>query len=189
MGEGKTNKSEKEDLIERILDVELDMFVNVPTDEPTKCRENLGAFRLVRGSGFEVWSHEALESYFEDLKIAVREKRNLMTLKYARMGNQIECLNNNPLIGKIVEIEKESQEQVRRKYPHLMSHDKVGTGVTYLEAELETYSDRTLELYYANVLQAKQAGRNLPEEVYSSMFKKQGFYSLKELEKAKSDSS
>lgn len=113
----------------------------------------------------------------------------LMTLKYARMNNQIPRLNPNRLIDKIVNIETELLQKFKEKYPHLVRN--IGTG-TYLRSELETYSDKTLELYYTkelyytNLLRARKAGRNLVEETYISIFisifKKLGYSSLEEAE-------
>ena len=40
------------ELINKILEIELEMFVNVPSLRPAACQENAGGFKLVRGSGF-----------------------------------------------------------------------------------------------------------------------------------------
>ena len=38
----------------------------------------------------------ALKSYLNDLVCAEKDDTNLMTLKYARMGDQVPCLNDDP---------------------------------------------------------------------------------------------
>ena len=175
----------KKDLIEKVLDVELDMFLAVNSVEPTSCKENPNAFRFIRGSGFGTWSYDTLASYIGDLNKAKQEGKNLMTQKYARMGNQVGCLNFNPIIDKIVDIENKSLQRFKEKYPHLLGSVEQGetdrAGV-YLRSELETYSDKTLNLYYANLLRAKEEKRNLEEEIYSDIFKKLGYSSLQEAE-------
>ena len=78
---GKTERREqlstKAELITRILDIEWDMFQNVPTLQRTDCQEAPGGFQLIRGSIFETWSEATLESYHNDLVQAVEEGKNL----------------------------------------------------------------------------------------------------------------
>ena len=100
----------KQELTQEIIDLELDMFLNVRAREPASCQENPEAFRFHRGVLFSVWSEAALESYRDDLIRANAEGRNLMTLKYARMENSIPPLNENPLIDRIVEIERDRND-------------------------------------------------------------------------------
>lgn len=153
-------KTLKADLIERILKIELAMFLSVPAVQPAPCRESPEAFKLVRGSVFETWSERTLKRYLEDLTGAIKAGRNVMTEKYARMDNLIPCLNLNPKIDEIVRIETEWQKEVQRKYPRVLS-GKPATGIckaefeVYLRSELETYSDKTLDFYFADVIMAK----------------------------------
>ena len=96
--------SAKEHLIEKILELELNMFLNVPSRYPASCQENPDAFRLYRRVQFSVWSQETLQSYLDDLSQAKEKGDNLMTLKYARMENLIPPLNENPIIDRIVQM-------------------------------------------------------------------------------------
>jgi hypothetical protein len=182
---------EKSKLIERILSIELNMFQRVPTLSPTSCQQSPGGFKLVRGSVFESWPEETLESYLEDLHQALQENRNLMTEKYARMDNLIPCLNRNPIIDDIVSIEKEWQAEVGRKYPHILSQSQPEycgdpaaslSFQVYLRSELETYSNRTLNFYFWHISKALDEGRNLIEERYARMFQRLGYDSLDQAE-------
>lgn len=176
----------KSGLISQILEKEFYMFQRVPTVSPTACQESEGGFRLVRGSAFETWSEATLESYHEDLLSAMRENRNLLTEKYARMDNLIPCLNSNPIIDDIVRIESEWQAEVRRKYPHILRGGELcqaGSFENYLHSELETYSDQTLELYFQDISQALKEGKNLAQERYLKMAQKLGYSSLEEQDK------
>ena len=85
--------AKKKELVNEIIDLELDMFVNVRSRYPVSCQENPKAFRLHRGSQFLVWSEETLLSYRDDLVEAAAKGDNLMTLKYARMEGIILPLN------------------------------------------------------------------------------------------------
>lgn len=80
--------STKAELITKILDIEWDMFQNVPTLQRTDCQESPGGFQLIRGSIFETWSEATLESYHNDLVQAVEEGKNLnegRKERYARL--------------------------------------------------------------------------------------------------------
>ena len=140
---------------------------------------------------YEMWTNEMLESYLNDLKTAQKNGRNLLIEKYARMDNLIPPLNTNPLIDKIVEIETMWQEEIRNKYPAIYnrvcrSTDPARDGSNfsiYLQCELETYSDNTLELYYKNSKSAFDRGENLALRTLERLVKKGGYNDLDHAEK------
>ena len=178
--------SNRENLIAAIVEVELEMFISVKSNEPAPCQQQPDAFRDIRTSIYEFWSEETLESYFKDIIAAQSLGRNLFTEKYARMDNLIPPLNDDPLIGKIFDVEVKWQEEIREKYPALYSH--VGRNVdskesesdfaNYLRCELETYSHNTLELYYENLQQALARGENFAETSLERLALKGGYKSL-----------
>jgi len=43
-----------------------------------------------------------------------------MTLKYGRMGHIIPCINDDPIIEKIVDVHCRWQKEIVAKYPNLM---------------------------------------------------------------------
>ncbi|MDY6845131.1 MAG: DUF4125 family protein [Thermodesulfobacteriota bacterium] len=181
--------SEREGLINKILGIELNMFLKVPTSQPTQFQEDREGFKLARKSVFELWSCETLKSYLNDLFNATRRGINVMTQKYARMDDLISPLNENPVIDEIVAIESQWQEEVVCKYPHIFrKHSPQYSGDTdntlsfslYLKAELETYSDNTLDLYYKDLQLAIQAKKNMIEERYTHIFQRLGYSSLEE---------
>jgi len=176
----------KKKIICGILDYELEMFLNVSSRGKSACQENPEGFKFYRGAAFSAWSVEALESYRADVIKAKAEDRNLVTLKYARMENLIPVLNTNRLIDQIVEIEVSWVKEVATKYPHVHSHGKpiekdspqATSTRTYLRSELETYSDKTLELYFKNMLESLKRGENLSEKACTMMVQGAGFSSL-----------
>lgn len=161
-------------MIDKILDIEQEMFLSVPTDDEPPClvgcRENPAAFRGVRRASFKTWSIGTLNSYLGDLRDAKNRSVNLMTLKYAGMFDQIPCINDNPIIDAIVDIEAEWNREFLKKHPGIAREQKSDRAYKYLRGELETYSDRTLERYHSNLISAKSQGRNLVEETYRNMF-------------------
>ena len=182
--------SEKDNLIEHILELELNMFINVPSRYPVSCQENPDAVRLHRGAQFSVWSEETLRSYLDDLFKAKEQGYNLMTLKYARMENLIPPLNGNPIIDVIVQMQLEAQREMFSRYPNTLGQGRplendspgVTSFKTYLRGELETYSDRTLNLLHRDIVQVKDRGENWAQQLYTNLARNLGYSSLNELE-------
>jgi len=175
------NKS-TEELLRDIVSIELRMFLTVQTADPATCQEQPETFKLMRRAGFHVLSAETLEAYLQDLQDALDEDRNLVTLKYARIDELIPCLNNNPAIGKIVEIEEHWFKELEQKYPLTFRSRAEFAAGTYLRSELETYSDRTLEFYLRDLTRAIDEGRNLTAERYTYLFKQLGYNSIDDME-------
>lgn len=184
------HKRSREFLIKSILNIELSMFLKVNGESNAPCQEQPDAFKKIRGSIYEFWSDEMLESYFNDLVVAERNDRNLVFEKYARMDNKIPQTNTNPLIGKIVDIEQKWQEELKVKYPAIYDHSCRDMNLAadgsnfkvYLASELETYSDKTLEKYYDHVKTAFDKGENQSVEMLGRLAEKSGIDSLEKLE-------
>jgi hypothetical protein len=181
---------EKERLIERIVEAELHMFVSVPSRYPVLCQHDPEGFRLHRGAQFSVWSEDTLQSYYDDLMRAGQQGSNLMTLKYARMENLIPPLSMNPLIDEIVDLQLRAQGEMKLRYPHIVSRGRPledeGSGPTsfrsYLRGELETYSDRTIELLHRDILQTEARGDNWSILTHSRIVEGLGYKSLDQVE-------
>jgi hypothetical protein len=184
----------KIELIHRIIELELEMFLAVPTQEKSDCQNYPESFRLHRRAQFNGWSESTLESYLKDLEKAKAEGINLMTLKYARMNQGSPTEQHNPLIQKIVSMQCQWQQEMIEKYPNLMagarpisSKEDMGGSTsfeTYLRGELETYSDYTLSLLYKDITNKVEKGINMSEEVYSYLAKELGYGSAEEADRA-----
>lgn len=172
---------QRQALLDRIIKIEADLFVRVNEGKSkVDCQSQLKTFYAMRNMSFSVLSNDTLQAYFEDLRIAGQEDRNLVMEKYARMDNLIPPLNDNSLIEKIVEIETRWMEALHAKYPHAISMSP--QFANYERSELETYSDTTLEYYFRDVNTAAQMGINLVEERYKILYKGMGFKTLEEVE-------
>jgi len=195
----------KEDLIAEIVEIEWNMFHNVPNIGGTAaCQEDLKTFEIMRFSQAMSWSEAALDSYMDDLAEAKKSGRNLLTEKYARMMKstspleyaQIEHLlpplepEVPPLIDKSIKIVLSWEEELAEKYPYLLAKGRpihssddalpVTSIETYLRGELATYSPGTLELYYENLLKQKAENINGSEITLAHTMKRYGFNSLEE---------
>jgi hypothetical protein len=186
------------DLVEEILSIELEMFLSVPTERKSPCQDHPESFKLHRQSQFSAWSDRTLASYLSDLREAKGQGRNLMTHKYARMQGLIPEAHGGAndsarIVDDIVRIHFGWQEEMFRKYPAFMSGARpIGSGEdtgratsfeTYLRGELDSYSERTLELLKADMLSMRERGLNMSEEVYEHLVRRLGYSSLAETER------
>jgi hypothetical protein len=174
-------ETSNEIVIKRIIDQEWDMFHSVKASEPAACQEEEGTFRLMRWMSHSVLPGALLEALEDQLEQAAAQGRNLMTEKYARMGNQIPPLKDNPRIGAIVAAERDWMVALHQRWPLTFP----GTGErfeAYLAADLETWSDRSLELCSAFVQAALAEGRNPVQDRYANLFQRMGYASIEERE-------
>jgi hypothetical protein len=187
------NMTAKERIIDAILEIELVMFITI-NPQKTGCYQKYpDSFRLHRRAQFLPWSLETLGSYLEDLRDAQDINNNLIRLRYARMQSLIPRQNASPVIDEIVRLKMYWQNEVYQKYPAVMNdarqitkEDKTAvmrSFETLFRGELETYSNRTLELLYADLLNKLQQGVNLSEEVYECLVRDSGYPSLAEAER------
>lgn len=175
-------KGNRKELLDNIVKIELDMFEQVRTSEPSLCKDRPETFRAMRGMTHSVLSTKTLESYLGDLQKAKAEGRNLLTEKYARMDNRIPLLKTNRFIDDIVKLESRWMRELSQKYPRSFKGEP-GSFEVYLSSELETYSDETLRLYFGDASKAEQEGRNLAEERYTKLFQQIGYSSIDETER------
>lgn len=195
----------KENIVESIIEIEWNMFQNVQNvGGRAACQDELHTFRIMRASQAESWSEAVLESYQSDLAEALKEGRNLMTEKYARMMKStspseyadIEHLlpslsvEVNEYIEKISSIVLEWETELLVKYPAILKNGRpihtsddtpfVTSLETYLKSELATYSLRTLELYHEHVSSQKLNNINGSELTLLHTIRSYGYQTLAE---------
>lgn len=179
-----------ETLVADVLDREWELFGRVHSAAPVRCQSAPASFRAIRGSLFELWTAEMLAAYLETLERAIAQGRNPLAEKYARMDGLIPPLSENPLIPAIVAVEERWQAALQARYPALYrrccrSRAPTGDGrnfSVYLRCELETYGERTVQLYHENVERADAAGRNLAIEALDRLVERSGYASLEQAE-------
>jgi Protein of unknown function (DUF4125) len=196
--DGEKTEVKREDIVEEILSIELEMFLSVPTERRSACQDHPDSFKLHRRAQFCAWSDRTLASYFSDLREAKAQGRNLMTHKYARMQGLIPEAHGGGsegarIIDDIVRIHYGWQEELFRKYPVFMSgarplgsgedSDRATSFETYLRGELDSYSKPTLSHLQADILSLRDKGLNMSEVVYDFLVKRLGYPSLAEAER------
>jgi hypothetical protein len=172
---------EKENLIKIVVELEWNMFSAVNASEPNSCQENKKTFQIMRWMSYSVLNEEILKSLLDNLNSAIDEGRNLMTEKYGRMERKIPPFKDSSSIQEIADTELVWMKEVAQKYPLTFQGDDEKF-INYLKCELETYSDKSLELYSTFVKNSIEGGINLIEERYNNLFKKMGYESLTDKE-------
>jgi hypothetical protein len=180
--------SEKDRIIDAILEIELAMFLTVNPQPTSSCQEYPESFKLHRRAQFAPWSVATLGSYLEDLREAQEAGKNLMRQKYARMQGLFEHPNPIPLLEEIVRLKIDWQKEMFLKYPAVMKGARplsdaglsaqMTSFETYAREELATYSNRTLKLLHADLLSKRDQGINMSEEVYDYLVRQSGYPSL-----------
>ena len=197
-------------LRERIVHHEWEQFQQVNNEGgPANCQGNWPMFHQMRLSQFLTWPHPLLSSYADDLDLADKEGRNLLTEKYGRMMESTAPDQYHdtiaPYLPRLGLDRQEQQERIINKqvawaksfserYPLLgqemrvlrTSEDTPETTSfeTNLRGELGTYSARTLDLYQSMVAQIEARGGNLTEETILATVQMNGFETLDEAEQA-----
>jgi hypothetical protein len=184
--------AEKDNIIDAILEIELQMFLTVNPQQTSGCQEHPESFKLHRRAQFAPWSEEALGSYLEDLHAAQAHGKNLMRRKYARMQGLLPPVENSPVLEEIVRLKMDWQRAMFRDYPAVMAGARPLTAEstraqmtsfeTYARGELETYSERTLGLLHRDLLEIQARGESLSEKVYDYLVRASGYASLKDTE-------
>jgi len=171
------------DTIEKIIKLEKEMFLRVPTRNNPPCREDIEAFKIHRKSQFSVWSEKTCQSYIKDLIKAESIGENLMTLKYARMDSLIPSPSENVLIDRMVRQFIEWQREVIDRYPNVMKDARnIDSFAKYLKAEMQTYSDKTIEYLWGDVKSYIKKGSNMSLELYKALANLAGYKTLKDME-------
>lgn len=159
-----------------VVQKEWDMFQKVNgIGGRAACQDQMATFIIMRTSQFESWEMEVVESYLQDLIEAEKEGRNLVMEKYAYMMEETDPLYYEQirqllpkvspkkilLAEKIVTHYMAWVEEFAIAYPHIRKNGRPAEGVSfdgttslknYLQSELYTYSERTLELFAGSII-------------------------------------
>lgn len=197
----------KEKIIDEILEREW-IFFQMANNKGGKaeCQNNREEFTIMRKSQWKTFPFNVLESYLEDIKIAEKNRQNIVVEKYARMMEYSVpdeykiikdflpeiTISKKEIADRIVDIYLEWEKEVIDKYPKLTSRGRplysqddtpYSTSIeTYLRGELYSYSEKTLILYYRYILDCIDEKRNLAFENIENIVLEKGFSSLGEAE-------
>ena len=197
-----------ENIIESIIRMEWEFFDKVENEGGrASCQDNWETFSKMRRSQYMAWPEPLLESWKADLVRAGEEGRNPLTEKYGYMMCISDPEANKETSRRLPPVPPEKREAARRivdrlipqnevfraKYPRisgrgrpLKTSEEPTAGWTSIETyelgELWTYSQKTLELFDANLDTYEKEGKSYPETVVENGLKLRGFNSLEEAE-------
>lgn len=199
----KRKNSHKDELINRIIEMEWEMFDKVHNaGGRAPCQDDEWTFYAMRYSQHNAFSTDTLKSYEQDLLQAAWEGRNLLTEKYAYMMEFTEpdyfdqklrehlpqiSPEKAELIDRIANLMIRGEQEFEKAYPLFSSHGRplFGTGNgdvsfhIYAIGELKTYSIRTLLLY----LQDIHTGTNPSFSIHRTTAEFYGYRDLDDAEK------
>ena len=199
-------KTDKDALINEIIDIEFSMFDKVNgMNGRAPCQNNFKTFYAMRYSQHNAFSEKTLLSYKNDLILARNEGRNLITEKYGYMmeftdrAYYEEFLKNKfpicsdeklELIKEIADLLEEDFDAFAMKYPYFskigrpqISNSHVTTIYIYNYGELKTYSYETLILYRNDVLYSRNDNMTIVEKIQNQTSL---FYGYKNIQDAES---
>ena len=207
-GEGCESSMNRSEIAEDILNREWNLFQQVQNvGGRASCQEDERTFRIMRAAQFEAWNEAMLASYRQDLIQPEEAGRNPLSEKYGYMMRsthpqeyeQIQDLlppvspEKERLVEEILAIEISQTAKFRAMYPNLgrrgrplttaEDHDAVTSVETYTRGELQTYSERTLELYLNHLRKLEQNKVLFPLIVMKATVRANGYFSLDEAEK------
>jgi hypothetical protein len=191
------------DYIDTIIDIEWKMFDKVQNASGRAvCQDDFFTFNIMRRSQFESWNERLCVSYLFDLENALKEGRNLLTEKYARMMKYTNPLEFEKIKNRLPPLPEENQilakyitvknlkyyDKLREAYPNvcrkgrpeytIQEQDNYTSIETYMMGELLTYSLQTLKFYkeYMDILDI--SGDNIPKLILEKTAKMYGYNSL-----------
>ena len=173
------------------------------------CQDDFETFYIMRRSQYDNWTEEMVRVYGDFAAKSLKEGRNLISEKYARMMayTYLHYFNkhlkdklptvpmiNYRIISGIVEKLILWEEDMAKRYPKLAgtarpirsSEDKYGftSMETYARGELETYPQELLSLYAEYVNKLQEAGLSLSQKNLNTMVAMYGYKSIDEAEGA-----
>ena len=199
---------EKKIKIERIIDIEWQMFQKVENiGGRASCQDDFETFYIMRFSQYGSWTDEMVDYYLDFAEDSLLQGRNLVNEKYARMMEFTDpeyyhqvlepyfppvndvCL---ALIDKIVEAMIAWEIEFSKLYPKLsaagrpITSDGDASGFTSLETyargELTTYPVELLRLYTKYVDRLHSEGKSLSLIIQEILVEFYGYDTIKEAE-------
>ena len=188
----KIGNSAKEGLVRQIISEEYQMFSNVQNiGGRASCQDDFDTFYIMRSAQHSIFGLHTLESYFNDIREAQMEGRNLIAEKYSWMMEETDSAwfaeKLKPYLPKASErkmllAERMTQvfmgcyESVKEKYPNMLAFGRSpydnqdGASIQlYFSSELKTWSEATLLLACQDIISHLEEHQNPVCMIYEKM--------------------
>lgn len=188
----KIGNSAKEGLVRQIISEEYQMFSNVQNiGGRASCQDDFDTFYIMRSAQHSIFGMRTLESYFNDIREAQMEGRNLIAEKYSWMMEETDSAwfaeKLKPYLPKASErkmllAERMTQvfmgcyESVKEKYPNMLAFGRSpydnqdGASIQlYFSSELKTWSEATLLLACQDIISHLEGHQNPVCMIYEKM--------------------
>ncbi len=188
----KIGNSAKEGLVRQIISEEYQMFSNVQNiGGRASCQDDFDTFYIMRSAQHSIFGMRTLESYFNDIREAQMEGRNLIAEKYSWMMEETDpawfAEKLKPYLPKASErkmllAERMTQvfmgcyESVKEKYPNMLAFGRSpydnqdGASIQlYFSSELKTWSEATLLLACQDIISHLEGHQNPVCMIYEKM--------------------
>ena len=188
----KIGNSAKEGLGRQIISEEYQMFSNVQNiGGRASCQDDFDTFYIMRSAQHSIFGMRTLESYFNDIREAQMEGRNLIAEKYSWMMEETDpawfAEKLKPYLPKASErkmllAERMTQvfmgcyESVKEKYPNMLAFGRSpydnqdGASIQlYFSSELKTWSEATLLLACQDIISHLEGHQNPVCMIYEKM--------------------
>ncbi len=170
------------------------------------CQNDWSTFRIMRMSQYMTWNEDMLLQYLYEFRDNMAKGRNMVEEKYARMMKSTApesyaqfadklpeiSAQKQEIIEQIVDIQVGWMEEFAADYPKLGANARTihtyedlpndTSYETYLRGELETYSDRMLEMYGRYVAEYARDGRSVTRDIMENTISFYGYKSFEEAE-------
>ncbi len=199
------HKTKLDERINDIIEIEWNMFQEVNgLNGRASCQDDATTFYIMRYSQHASHSLNTINSYFNDLQLALQNNQNLIQNKYGYMMEYTdydtykETIEPNlptteneklELIQKIVDLSKQQNEEMRTQYPMIASRSRpvssnanCTSSSTYSIGELKTYSIKTLQNVLNDYYNALALGENIVSNIVETTMKFYGYTSLDSVE-------
>ena len=194
--------------IEKIIEIEWEMFQHTENiGGRASCQDDFETFYIMRRTQYETWPEDMVEMYLDFASACQKERRNLVTEKYANMMQYTDLHYYNkhlkpylpetpaasfPLINQIVSAMIQWEFDFAKAYPKLSGAsrpitsdmDKYGftSMETYARGELETYPVELLQRYAQFIEELKATGKSLSMMSQEVMVHLYGYESIEAAE-------
>ena len=166
-------KTKNEELVSKIVDLELKMFTEMHDINPIEA-ENMPMFKRMRMLYYSALSDKTLEIWLRDLNRAYKNGRNVIIEKYAMLSGKLKIMKIKSMAEKnsldeadlsLKDTIKNSEKKELKTSEKISAEDKV----TIIAEQERLWKDELMEEYPLAIRQKCAAEENLEQSLYCEL--------------------